>query len=79
MEQLINEGTETTLDAATFIHLASVMFQTGVKPLRRTVCDDAPVSDVAGSLHLTHELLLNNKRDALFLELRYMSCRGKYK
>lgn len=31
MEQLINEGTETTLDAATFIHRASGMFQAGVE------------------------------------------------
>lgn len=77
MEQLINEGTETTLDAATFIHLAWGMIQTGVEPLRRMVCDDAPISDVAGSLHLTHELLLNKKRDAFFLS--YMSCRGKFK
>lgn len=30
MEQLINEGTETTLDMATFVHLGSGMFPTGV-------------------------------------------------
>lgn len=59
MEHLINEGTETTLDAATFIYLASGMVQTGVEPLWRTACDDAP--DVAGSLHLTQELLLNKR------------------
>lgn len=79
MEQLINEGTETTLDAATFIPLASGMFQTGMEHLWRTACDDAPVSAVAGSLHLTHELLLNKRRDALFLQLLYMSCWAEYK